>query len=925
MALDDEFSESLAEAVADDTAIDWRLAEEAAQRTADADLVRRLKIISAIGSSRRGQAHDRQSRWPISLIVGYVAVVSLAGCKVIMAVLGANAALSRVPPPPIGWPFVANVLLFGLAGALLVVGGAGDRRVRSLGALFLIIGSSFTNPLMPVGTASTMQIAGSWLKFVSTDAFLAAALWLFVWHFPDESARPGARRFARALATGASGVGLMLFAANAISGLGLIDAASPIATLLHALEREPASAYWPLLFGMAFPAIPYLLWKSRSETVENRSRVALFVAVLVVGLLPMLVAVIAAPFVPWLTDSRWRDSIGYVLYAALALIVPGTAYAVAVDRLMDLHLIIQRTTQYGLARRLVWFLCLGPLALAAVDIYQHRELTITGYFGVQRIALLALSCVGFVALVFRDRIMRGVDRWFLREPADYAEALARLEQRFRAAKGVHEICNILQEELAGSVHPTRVGVLLAHEEREELVSLDQTTPPIGGDSTLLDLFRSLRSEIQINPAADGPVARALPALDRAWLTATGFQLFSPLVGSTGVWIGIVGLGANRNGLPYTKRDYILVTAMSGQAALRLENSWLRERPSGETRADARRWGSAIDWHNEPASLCPNCGTTWRPDQHRCSCGVATAPAVLPLVVNGKFRVQRFIGAGGTGLVYLAVDMTLDRKVAIKTLPAIHSDHVARLHKEARAMAAVLHPHLALIYGAEHWRGTPLLIVEYLEGGTLLEALRRGPLDVEEVIDLGTALADALDRVHASGFLHRDIKPSNIGYTTDGLPKLLDFGLATILDRSKGDDAPVELDPRHLTPPMLAARQSASVSMTHGLIGTPLYLSPEALAGATPQPSFDLWSLSLVLYEAVAGRHPLGGESVADVIRRIQHDPIPDVRDLRPDCPAAVAAFLNDALSRVPSRRPVSAADLRTRVRWLRATMASSRH
>ena len=118
MAHEDQFSESLADAVAD-AAIDWRLAEEAAQRTADSDLVRRIRIISAVGSSRRAQAHDQQSRWPAPLTVGYVAVVSLAGCKVIMALLGANAAMSRVPPPPIGWPFVANVLLFGLAGALL--------------------------------------------------------------------------------------------------------------------------------------------------------------------------------------------------------------------------------------------------------------------------------------------------------------------------------------------------------------------------------------------------------------------------------------------------------------------------------------------------------------------------------------------------------------------------------------------------------------------------------------------------------------------------------------------------------------------------------------------------------------------------------------------------------------------------------------
>jgi hypothetical protein len=675
---------------------------------------------------------------------------------------------------------------------------------------------------------------------------------------------------------------------------------------------------------MALPAIPYLLWKSRSETVENRSRVALFVAVVVLGLSPMLLAVIASPFAPWLTDPRWRDAIGYVLYTALALVVPGTAYAVAVDRLLDLHFVVRRTTQYGLARYSVGCLCLAPLALAAADMYRYRHLTITGYFGVRPVTLLALSIVGFLALVFRHRILRSVDRWFLREPADYAEALARLERRFRTASGIHDISGVLHQEIERAMHPTRVGVLLGHQERAELVALDGTTPPLGGDSALIDLFRSMRSEMQINVATGGPLARALPESDRAWLTTTGFHLFSPLVGSTGVLLGVVGLGASRNGLPYTKRDFMLVTTMSGQAALRLENSWLRERPAAGGPATPG-WGSAIDWQNEPAALCPTCATTWRPDLRLCSCGTSTVPAALPLVVNGKFRVERFIGAGGIGVVYLAADLTLDRKVAIKTLPSLQEDRVARLHKEARAMAAVLHPNLALIYGAEHWRGTPLLIVEYLEGGTLLEILRQGPLHVEEVIDLGTALADALDRVHASSFLHRDIKPSNIGYTADGLPKLLDFGLATILDRSTtGDVSTVGLGAADVTRSPLGATRSVSGTNTQDLVGTPLYLSPEALAGSAPQPSFDLWSLSLVLYEALTGRQPFGGGSVADVIRRIQHDPIPDVRDLRPECPAAVAAFLNDALSRTSSRRPGTAGDLRTRLRWLRATMGSSR-
>jgi serine/threonine protein kinase len=358
--------------------------------------------------------------------------------------------------------------------------------------------------------------------------------------------------------------------------------------------------------------------------------------------------------------------------------------------------------------------------------------------------------------------------------------------------------------------------------------------------------------------------------------------------------------------------------MSGQSALKLENSRLRERTPPAAQSESVEDGIA-DWENEPAERCPECRTMWKPATRRCSCGTATVEAALPLNVKGKFQVERFIGSGGTGVVYQAVDLALDRKVAIKTLPAIRLKHASRLHREARAMANVLHPNLALIYGAEEWKGTPLLIFEFLEGGTLLDSLTRGPLALEEVIDLGTVLADALDRVHGSGVLHRDIKPSNIGYTSDGVPKILDFGLAAILDRSRGVGtlpAVLPSDPGLIAELAWGTEPTTSLTVTQQLVGTPLYLSPEALAGQVPQASFDLWSLSLVLYQTFAGRHPLAGESIVDLVKTIRRASLPDIRDFRPECPAAFAAFLNDALSPVASRRPSSAADLRTRLRWL---------
>ena len=755
---------------------------------------------------------------------------------------------------------------------------------------------------------------------VYCEAFLALALWQFVWLFPGEPKPRWARTIGKSFLAAASIVGVLLFASNVLLGLLGGSSAVPALKALAVVDRMAATGlFWPILFTVAAPAIPYLVWKSRVETAANRRKVAWFVVSIGLALTPFLLAVLLTPLVPALGTPWWQPRVGAILYIALASMVPTTAYAVAVNHVMDLHLVIRKTIQYGLAKTSVWCAILLPLVYLLFDVYGHRDLRVGEYLAVRRpLEPLLLSLVSFGVLTYRHQILNHVDRWFRRDAADHTESLARLERGLRTARTIRDISRVLKREIERAVHPASVAVLMIDQRRGQLVSLESAVPPLRQGSALLDLLRSIRTEIQLSYRADGPVAGLLPPGDRAWLSSTGFGLFSPLVGSSGTLLGVVGIGENVNGLPYTERDCMVITAMSGQSALRLENSRLRERTPGAGMSESNE-DAIADWENEPAERCPECRSMWKPATRHCSCGAATVEAALPLNVKGKFQVERFIGSGGTGVVYLAVDLALDRKVAIKTLPAIRLEHASRLHREARAIANVLHPNLALIYGAEEWKGTPLLIFEYLEGGTLLDSLSRGPIALEEVIDLGTLLADALDRMHSTGVLHRDIKPSNIGYTSEGVPKILDFGLAAILDRSRGDGtrpAVVPSDPGLFAELAWGAEPTTSLTVTQQLVGTPLYLSPEALAGHVPQASFDLWSLNIVLYQSFAGRHPLAGETIVDLVKTIQRGSLPDIRDFRPDCPAAFAAFLNDSLSPVATRRPASAADMRTRLRWL---------
>jgi serine/threonine protein kinase len=288
--------------------------------------------------------------------------------------------------------------------------------------------------------------------------------------------------------------------------------------------------------------------------------------------------------------------------------------------------------------------------------------------------------------------------------------------------------------------------------------------------------------------------------------------------------------------------------------------------------------------------------------------------VLPAVLLGKFNVRKVLGRGGMGVVYLGEDIALGRGVAIKTLPRVSLEQVRRLRGEARAMAAVTHPNLAVIYGAETWRGTPLLIVEYLAGGTLADRLRKQPMALEEVVALGVALSAALERMHRMGMLHRDVKPSNVGYADDGTPKLLDFGLARLLGRSSGDTQP---GVSALTP-TLTDLVGAS-AYTH-LSGTPLYLSPEAVSGAAPDVSVDLWSLTVMLFEALTGICPFQGTSIADVFERIRRSNPEEICRALDDYPSAIGDFFRRELSRDAVTRVGSAAGFGRELARLRGAL-----
>jgi serine/threonine protein kinase len=275
---------------------------------------------------------------------------------------------------------------------------------------------------------------------------------------------------------------------------------------------------------------------------------------------------------------------------------------------------------------------------------------------------------------------------------------------------------------------------------------------------------------------------------------------------------------------------------------------------------------------------------------------------------GPYEIIAVVGSGGMGEVYRARETRLEREVAIKILPAALSGGTARdrFRQEVLAVAALQHPNICTIYDVgDTPDGHAFLVMELLQGETLEQRLGRGPLDVPLLLDVGIALADALESAHAQGIIHRDIKPANV-FLTDRGPKILDFGVAKI--------AAPALSAASSTRPDLA---SPLLTFPDTTGGTAAYMSPEQLRGEALDPRSDLFSLGLVLYEMATGRRAFPGATSAVVSAAIlnQHPPPPSLA--RRDLPAQIDGVIFKALEKDRTLRYAHATDVRVDLQRLR--------
>jgi serine/threonine protein kinase/Tol biopolymer transport system component len=292
-------------------------------------------------------------------------------------------------------------------------------------------------------------------------------------------------------------------------------------------------------------------------------------------------------------------------------------------------------------------------------------------------------------------------------------------------------------------------------------------------------------------------------------------------------------------------------------------------------------------------------------------------ALTPGTKLGPYEIQSPLGAGGMGEVYRAKDTRLDRTVAVKILPGHLSDNIEakqRFDREARAISSLNHPNICTLHDVGHQDGIDFLVMEFLEGETLADRLRKGPLPTEQVLRYGIEICEGLERAHKSGVVHRDLKPANVMLTKTGA-KLMDFGLAkaTLSGASPASSLTMTISHPSADQPLTA----------HGtIVGTFQYMSPEQTEGKEADARSDIFAFGAVLYEMATGKRAFTGKSQASLVAAILASEPPPISMVQPMSPPALEQVIKSCLAKDPEERFQTVHDLKLQLKWIAQASAS---
>ena len=600
----------------------------------------------------------------------------------------------------------------------------------------------------------------------------------------------------------------------------------------------------------------------RLADVNERRRVR----VVVIG---SLVGVIAGTPV---VVSYWRASannldqsflaspfatLGTFLFLAVPL---SFAYAILRHRLFDIRVMIRQGLRYALARRALLALVPALLILLGIDLLAHGDEPVSDMLRSRLWIYVTIAGVAVAARTHREGWLEALDRQFFRDRYNAQRLLRQVAEDVRQATSLGLVAPTVVSRIEQALHSTFVALLVRDDEGRSYRAvaaspIDRAPGSLNADNKILALARLLGKPLDIAGSETDWLARKMPVDDVRSIHAAAIELVVPVHSGDGDAKALFVLGPKRSEEPYTEDDGELLMAIAESIAMRL--------PTVEATAAAV---------TERFEECPTCGGCYDSGTGRCRTeGAALVAVTAPRLLVGRYQLERRLGRGGMGTVYVALDTSLDRRVAAKL---VREDLVGlpgaaeRFQREARVAAAFSHPNVVTVHDFGLAGAHAFLIMELLDGRTLRDTLR-----TDERVEWQRALAilrdvtAAVEAAHRRQLVHRDLKPENICLVSHGSgesAKVLDFGIAKCLTPKDG-----ELFITHTT--------------GGALLGTPLYMAPEQLRGEDPDPSWDLWALAVIAFEMLSGSHPFASVTLARDLRTRESATDPQFATLPQGC------------------------------------------
>jgi hypothetical protein len=475
------------------------------------------------------------------------------------------------------------------------------------------------------------------------------------------------------------------------------------------------------------------------------------------------------------------------------------------------------------------------------------------------LTLLLIAAAG-LSLKFRRQFSHWIDRRFFREAYNQEQILLNLIEKIKELDSMPELSRLVSKEVEAAMHPERLYVFYRGEETHDLrlgyssggQSLNLRIPE---ESELLRLMQRQRG------AQDFPLPphSGLPEDEKDWLNQLGVNLIVPMSRGDGRMAGLILLGEKKSEEPYTPNDRQLLQTITAQMAVVYENVWLKEQAAKEQKIKHEVLARFEEQQINLVKECPACGACYDSTSEACTRDQRELTFSLPVerTIDTKYRLEQMIGRGGMGAVYEATDLRLDRRIAIKImLGNMFGDRAAlrRFEREAQASARLNHPNIITVYdyGTIRTDGA-YLVMELVRGSTLRSELQRaGRLDPQTAATWFSQLLEGVKAAHQAGVIHRDLKPENVLISSDAAGreqiKVVDFGLAKLRQ--------------------LDAADTESLTAPGTIMGTFAYMSPEQVTGEEVDDRSDIFSLGVIVMEALMGHRPFVGRTSTELITAI---------------------------------------------------------